>query len=291
MQGNNAKDDAVGGGPEASSQPIAPAVAGQAPPQPAGKSIPKSPRRGAGILRGVERRWRKTLKTEQLAERDDGVEITIGFRNGRKVSVVDKCRLGGNSVRTLDGLDLCVDFRNDITLNLSLTLDLHHADRPSRHNSAFPIPLFTFNLHLGFARSIPRQFCYNTHSVRVRTLKITTFQHKSERTTTHLSGCVVASSFFYAPVVGVKVGGDAAAHPVFCCPKSLTRKHRHPLKGIPFAARRHSTVPRLQTGMPTSHPRTEAVVDESVLCLCGRFPSVSLLPRIIAQAQFEAGGE
>ena len=43
MQRNNAKDDAVEGGEDGerppSSQPIAPAVAGQAPPQPAGKSI------------------------------------------------------------------------------------------------------------------------------------------------------------------------------------------------------------------------------------------------------------
>ena len=38
MQRRNAKDDAVGGGPEASSHPIAPAV-GLLPPQPAGKSI------------------------------------------------------------------------------------------------------------------------------------------------------------------------------------------------------------------------------------------------------------
>ena len=45
MQRNNTKDDAVEGGEDGgrppSSQPIAPAVAGQAPPQPAGKSIPK----------------------------------------------------------------------------------------------------------------------------------------------------------------------------------------------------------------------------------------------------------
>ena len=45
MQRNNAKDDAVEGGEDGerppSSQPIAPAVAGQNPPQPAGKSIPK----------------------------------------------------------------------------------------------------------------------------------------------------------------------------------------------------------------------------------------------------------
>lgn len=66
-----------------------------------------------------------------------------------------------------------------------------------------------------FARPAPRQFCYNTHLVRVRTLKTTTF-HDSERVTTHLSGCVVVSLFCQAPVVGVKVGGDAAAHPVFC---------------------------------------------------------------------------
>ena len=43
MQRNNAKDDAVGGGEDGerppSSQPIAPAVAGLSPPQPAGKSI------------------------------------------------------------------------------------------------------------------------------------------------------------------------------------------------------------------------------------------------------------
>jgi hypothetical protein len=43
MQRNNVKDDAVEGGEDGerppSSQPIAPAVAGQAPPQPAGKSI------------------------------------------------------------------------------------------------------------------------------------------------------------------------------------------------------------------------------------------------------------
>ena len=43
MQRNNAKDNAVEGGDDGegppSSQPIAPAVAGQAPPQPAGKSI------------------------------------------------------------------------------------------------------------------------------------------------------------------------------------------------------------------------------------------------------------
>ena len=43
MQRNNAKDDAVKGGDDGerppSSQPIAPAVAGQAPPQPARKSI------------------------------------------------------------------------------------------------------------------------------------------------------------------------------------------------------------------------------------------------------------
>ena len=57
MQRNNAKDDAVEGGENGerppSSQPIAPAVAGKAPPQPAGKSIPKSPCRDAGIFRNL----------------------------------------------------------------------------------------------------------------------------------------------------------------------------------------------------------------------------------------------
>ena len=53
MQRNNAKDDAVEGGLGASSQPIAPAVAGQAPPQPAEQSIPKYARPWRAYFEGV----------------------------------------------------------------------------------------------------------------------------------------------------------------------------------------------------------------------------------------------
>ena len=71
MQRINAKDDAVEGGENGerppSSQPIAPA-AGLSPPQPAGKSIPKSPRRGAGILRGGEKRWRQRADERRLSK-------------------------------------------------------------------------------------------------------------------------------------------------------------------------------------------------------------------------------
>ena len=60
MQRNNAKDDAVEGGEDGerppSSQPIAPAVAGQAPPQPAGKSIPKYAHPWRAYFEGVEKR-------------------------------------------------------------------------------------------------------------------------------------------------------------------------------------------------------------------------------------------
>ena len=54
MQRNNAKDYAVGGGEDGerppSSQPIAPAVAGQAPPQPAERVYQNTLVRGVRIL-------------------------------------------------------------------------------------------------------------------------------------------------------------------------------------------------------------------------------------------------
>ena len=57
MQRNNAKDDAVEGGEDGerppSSQPIAPAVAGQSPPQLAGKSIPKYARPWRAYFEGA----------------------------------------------------------------------------------------------------------------------------------------------------------------------------------------------------------------------------------------------
>ncbi|MBQ0032058.1 MAG: hypothetical protein KBT68_04570, partial [bacterium] len=80
--------------------------------------------------------------------------------------------------------------------------------------------------------------------------KITTFQHKSERTTTHLSGCVVASSFFYAPVVGVKPGGDAAAHPVFCLSSFFPPCHVYALLAhTPLAAHNAQYAKLLQAGV------------------------------------------
>ena len=70
MQRNNAKDDAVEGGEDGerppSSQPIAPAVAGQAPPQPAGKSIPKYARPWRAYFGGGEK-----VEAESGAVRSD----------------------------------------------------------------------------------------------------------------------------------------------------------------------------------------------------------------------------
>ena len=72
MQRNNAKDDAVGGGEDGkrppSSQPIAPAVAGQAPPQPAGKSIPKYARPWRAYFGGGEKRWRWRAAGRRLSK-------------------------------------------------------------------------------------------------------------------------------------------------------------------------------------------------------------------------------
>ena len=103
-------------------------------------------------------------------------------------------------------------------------------------------------------------FCYNTHSVRVRSLENTTFQIDSGRATTHLSGCVVASSFYQSPVVGAKLGGDAAAHPVFCLSNLTMPFHRCLLNGTPLVARWPATARRLQAGAPTSHSRPRSVV-------------------------------
>lgn len=81
-------------------------------------------------------------------------------------------------------------------------------------------------------------------------MKITTFQHKSERTTTHLSGCVVASLFFYAPVVGVKTGGDAAAHPVFYFANLCQPFHVYALLAhTPLAAHNAQYAKLLQAGV------------------------------------------
>ena len=73
MQRINAKDDAVGGGEvrlrprassrQASSQPIAPAVAGQAPPQPVGKSIAYS-----AAVEETQSAINKTIETLKLIE-------------------------------------------------------------------------------------------------------------------------------------------------------------------------------------------------------------------------------
>ena len=86
MQRNNAKDDAVEGGENGerppSSQPIAPA-AGLSPPQPAGKSIPKSPRRGAGILKGVGGRWRWRVEWATISCDATGHRV-YGERDGMK---------------------------------------------------------------------------------------------------------------------------------------------------------------------------------------------------------------
>ena len=113
-------------------------------------------------------------------------------------------------------------------------------------------------------------------------MKITTFQHKRERTTTHLSGCVVASLFVYAPVVGVKLGGDAAAHPVFrflnlCLPCHVYVLLAH----TPLAALEPSTTSRLQAGVHL-HSRSGSAVN-CVLGYCGRIRNVRLLTRIISR--------
>ena len=87
----------------------------------------------------------------------------------------------------------------------------------------------------------------------------------------------------YAPVVGVKLGGDAAAHPVFCLSNfSLPLAHRCLLNDIPLAARRSSTTQRLQAGVPTSHSRPGFAAAFSVLDRCGRIRNVRLLARIIS---------
>ena len=77
MQRNNAKDNPAGGGVvrlrprassrQASSQPIAPAVAGQAPPQPAGKSIPKYAHPWRAYFEGVGGRSRLRRKASACA--------------------------------------------------------------------------------------------------------------------------------------------------------------------------------------------------------------------------------
>ena len=81
-------------------------------------------------------------------------------------------------------------------------------------------------------------------------MKTTTFQYKRERTTTHLSGCVVASLFVYAPVVGVKLGGDAAAHPVFCLSSFFLPCHVYALLAhTPLAAHNAQDAKPLQAGV------------------------------------------
>ena len=126
--------------------------------------------------------------------------------------------------------------------------------------------------------------CYNTHSVRVRILKTTTFHWTCGRATTRLSGCVVVSSFMSAPVVGVKVGGDAAAHPVFCLSNlSLPFAHGCLLNGTPLAARRPATARRLQAGAPTSHSRPRSVVvyqrSRPLWTNLGRLSFARIIPR------------
>ena len=117
-------------------------------------------------------------------------------------------------------------------------------------------------------------------------MKNTTFELICGRTTTHLSGCVVVSSFISAPVVGVKPGGVAAAHPVFCLSNLvLPFAHRCLLNGIALAARRSSTTQRLQAGVPTSHSRSGFAAAFSVLDRCGRISNVRLLSRIISQGR------
>ena len=72
MQRNNAKDDAVEGGENGerppSSQPIAPAVAGQASPQPAEKSIPKYAHPWRAYFEGAEKRCRWRTAGRRLSK-------------------------------------------------------------------------------------------------------------------------------------------------------------------------------------------------------------------------------
>ena len=110
-----------------------------------------------------------------------------------------------------------------------------------------PPPLFSTSQN---PRASAWGFCYNTHSVRVRNLKTTTFHWICGRATTHLSGCVVVLLFISAPVVGVKLGGDAAAHPVFCLSSFFLPCHVYALVAhTPLAAHNAQYAKPLQAGV------------------------------------------
>ena len=116
-------------------------------------------------------------------------------------------------------------------------------------------------------------------------MKNTTFQHKRERTTTHLSGCVVASLFVYAPVVGVKLGGDAAAHPVFCLSSFFLPCHVYALLAhTPLAARRPTT-DTTASGGALGTPAHDSPCPRDVVGRCGRIRNVRLFVGIIARSE------
>ena len=81
MQRNNAKDDAVEGGEDGerppSSQSIAPAMAGQAPPQPTEKSIPKYAHPWRAYFEGVGTKVPPSPKGFRLRKSSRSFSISI----------------------------------------------------------------------------------------------------------------------------------------------------------------------------------------------------------------------
>ena len=100
----------------------------------------------------------------------------------------------------------------------------------------------------------------------------------------------MVSLFSYAPVVGVKVGGDAVAHPVFCFLNLCLPCHVYALLAhTPLAALEPSTTTRLQAGVHL-HSRSGSAVN-CVLGYCGRIRNVRLLARIIPRKDFAGFAE
>ena len=86
----------------------------------------------------------------------------------------------------------------------------------------------------------------------------------------------MVSLFCHTPVVGVKLGGDAAAHPVFCLSKLSLPCHVYALLAhTPLAALEPSTTTRLQAGVHL-HSRLGPAVN-CVLGYCGRNPKRSFV--------------
>ena len=94
---------------------------------------------------------------------------------------------------------------------------------------------------------------------------------------------VVALSFYQSPVVGAKLGGDAAAHPVFCLSSFVLPCHMYALLAhTPLAARRPTT-DTTASGGALGTPAHDSPCPSDVVGLRGRIPNVCLLSRIISR--------